>query len=737
MPLALIGVAAALGLYLWGPAALALQPAPGGMLAGLCAGLWLGLLVSRSLLGHSRAEQLEDQLRQNFEALFDSAPVPMSHSFLGSDGLPGQITWNRSWFEVFGYAPEQVQGHPALSFNFFIDASQRQDFVRRAIEGDQGYTAELRLRSANGSVRRALVSGRVIEVHGRAMLLSSFLDVSEQRRLESARIESELSLHEFAEMVESANDAMMLVEGYRIVECNPATLRLYQLDRASLVGKYPSELSPDVQEDGWLTHAQAKAHMKAALAGEAQRFLWRHRRADGSEFVAEVALNPARSVECAGQAPRRRFVAVIRDVSVERQAMAALQDSELRFRQLFELAPVALALATPDGLLSAVNRQWVQLLGYERSEVRRIDDWWQLAFPDSEYRQHALRAWRQGLDRINREGGELYPTEFLVRCKNGSQRNLLVGGAWVGSDLLASFHDVTEQRAAQAQLEALNASLESRVAERTEALSAALEHLRGTQAELVRSEKLAGLGSLVAGIAHELNTPIGNAVMVASTQSGNLKSFDAAVAQGLRRSALARFISESREAGAVLERNLHRAAELISSFKQVAVDQSSYQRRPFELDEVLHELRLTLSPTLRRSQVELIEDVRAGLDMDSYPGPLTQVLMNLVNNAVLHGFEGRMGGRVRITGRALHGDRVRITIVDNGAGIAAEHLPRLFDPFFTTKLGRGGSGLGLHIVYSLVTELLGGTVSIRSRVGVGSVVRLKLPLRAPQASTAS
>lgn len=143
-------------------------------------------------------------------------------------------------------------------------------------------------------------------------------------------------------------------------------------------------------------------------------------------------------------------------------------------------------------------------------------------------------------------------------------------------------------------------------------------------------------------------------------------------------------------------------------------------------------MHLTLSPTLRRSQVELIDEAPPGLRMDSYPGPLTQVLMNLVNNAVVHAFDDRPHPhQVRIRAESLPAQRVRLTVTDNGCGVDPAHLSRLFDPFFTTKLGRGGSGLGLHIVYTLVTGLLGGSVQVSSQPDQGCTVTLDLPCEAP------
>lgn len=674
-------------------------------------------------------KQAEEQLRlseRSFEELFESAPVPMSYSVLGADELPEASYWNRAWFDTFGYEPEAVNGLPGFSFGFWVDESQRRSILKRAARQTQVQSEEVLLRHADGTVRTVVVSVRGIERLGARQLLVSYQDMTQQRQ-------AALRLGELAEMVESAHDGMLLMGDGVITECNEAAGRIFGRPREDLLGRAPAELSPELQDDGRQSAVLSQAYMDAACEGRAQRFVWRHLRADGSSFMADVVLNAARGLEPSSGG--RRFIAVVRDITESLQAAQALAASEQRFRQLFEHSPVALALAAPDGRIVTVNRVWTSLLGYSAQEVQFIDQWWQLAYPDPVYRAQSQQRWASELERVQREGGEPEAAEYVVRCKNGDSRHVLIGAAWIGGDLLASFHDVTEQRQAQAQLEALNAGLESRVKERTRELSEALEGLKQAQDDLVRSEKLAGLGALVAGVSHELNTPIGNAVMVASTQLERLRRFEKETETGLRRSQLTAFLGDALESAEVVERNLQRAAELVNSFKQVAVDQSSYQRRGFAVEDLLHELSLMLSPTLRRQHVTLVEEVSPGLFMDSYPGPLTQVLINLVNNAVAHAFDAMPEGRrVRIVAAASSPERLRIEVEDNGAGIAAEHLPRVFDPFFTTKLGRGGSGLGLHIVYSLVTELLGGAVRIASSTAQGTRVTLELPTIAPVAT---
>lgn len=656
--------------------------------------------------------------------LFEHAPLPQTCAVLAPDGGLSGWRGNLAWRDTFDSATPWIE---PLAYAGFVRRLRTQE-----VSGEP-QVLEMALSDRQGRVRQMLVAGRLLRIAGQMQLLSSYQDVTVPRAAAQA------SISEYREMVESANDAILLVEHNLIIECNPAAELLFGRSRADLIGQHPGTLSPPYQEGGIPSMDLAQRRIADALSGVRRRFLWRHLRPDGSEFTAEVVLNPAHSLtDDSGQPRQGRFVSIMRDVTERLQAEQALKDSAERFQRLFELAPVPLALLEPRGRVLAVNRQWTQLLGYTLAEVPDIPTWVELAYPDQTYRAMALSLWEQALSAVMDQGREMQPTEVQVRCKDGQMRNVLVGGAMVGKELMTSFVDVTLQRRAKVELEALNASLESRVQERTQALQSAIDHLQRTQEELVRSEKLAGLGALVAGVAHELNTPIGNAVMVSSTLRDLQQQFDDSVTQGLKRSTLQQFQGHWREATEVIERNLRRAAELIASFKQVAVDQSSYQRRPFELGEVLHELHLTLSPTLRRSQVELLDEAPPGLRMDSYPGPLTQVLMNLVNNAVVHAFEGRPHPhQVRIRAEALPSQRVRLTVTDNGCGVDPAHLSRLFDPFFTTKLGRGGSGLGLHIVYTLVTGLLGGSVQVSSQPGQGCTVTLDLPCEAPHAASSS
>ena len=259
----------------------------------------------------------------------------------------------------------------------------------------------------------------------------------------------------------------------------------------------------------------------------------------------------------------------------------------------------------------------------------------------------------------------------------------------------------------------------------------ALEDLREAQQNLIAAEKLAALGGLVAGVAHEVNNPIGISLTVASSFARRCDEFAKEVGSGpLRRSRLDEFLEGGRDAANQLVANLQRAGELVQSFKQVAVDRSHADRRPFDLRESTDQIVASLRPVLKKSQITLSVDVPPGISMDSYPGSYGQVLTNLFLNSVVHAFPDGRAGSVLVEARQVRDD-VDIFVSDDGVGMSEEIQRRAFDPFFTTRRGEGGTGLGLHIIFNLVTQQLGGRLAFESRLGWGTRFRITLPRVAP------
>jgi signal transduction histidine kinase len=261
----------------------------------------------------------------------------------------------------------------------------------------------------------------------------------------------------------------------------------------------------------------------------------------------------------------------------------------------------------------------------------------------------------------------------------------------------------------------------------------AYNKLQDAQTKLVEQEKLAALGALVAGVAHELNTPIGNSLMMASSLQDNTRAMQSNIhLKNLRRSDLNNFLLETRESSGLIMRGLTSAADLINSFKQVAVDRTSAQHRRFNLLQTSREIAATMKNQLKHAGHTIELDMPDEIVLDSYPGPFGQVIGNLINNALLHAFDDRQHGHMILSARQLSAERVEIKFSDNGCGIEDHYLSRLFDPFFTTKLGQGGSGLGLNICYNIVTSLLNGSITVHSQLGNGAAFLLNLAISVPR-----
>jgi len=301
--------------------------------------------------------------------------------------------------------------------------------------------------------------------------------------------------------------------------------------------------------------------------------------------------------------------------------------------------------------------------------------------------------------------------------------------------IVGTTEDITDIKEHEQTLERINVELEQRVAARTSDLTVANESLRQTigqlreaQQQLVESEKMAALGGLVAGVAHEINTPLGVGVTASSHLDAEARRLGVLIDNGqLKRSDLDAFQRVARESTQLILRNLQRADKLVKSFKQVAVDQSSEQRRTIDLRQYLDEILTSLHPALKKTRHEVVVTCPAGLSFETYPGAIYQIVVNLVMNSILHGFEGMESGHIRIT--ATPGEGV-LTLVyeDDGRGMGEETRRRVFEPFFTTRRGEGGSGLGLHIAYNLATQVLRGTITVESAPGQGVRFTVRFPV---------
>lgn len=272
-------------------------------------------------------------------------------------------------------------------------------------------------------------------------------------------------------------------------------------------------------------------------------------------------------------------------------------------------------------------------------------------------------------------------------------------------------------------------NLEDLVAHRT-------EQLKLVQEELIQADNLAALGALVAGVSHELNTPLGNALMASTTIVDSTEYLRRELdQQSLSKEALESEIQKISDTANIIDKTLSRARELVGNFRQVAVDRQSERKRTFKFDHIIRETLATLQPTLKKTPFKVELDLAADIVIEGYPGAVSQLVSNLVENAIKHGYEDRSDGIVKLSSEVVGGGgrsrKIIFKCKDFGVGIPEKNLKKVFEPFFTTKFGKGGSGLGMAICYQLVTEALNGTISVDSKVGSGTEFVIEFPANDP------
>jgi PAS domain S-box-containing protein len=393
---------------------------------------------------------------------------------------------------------------------------------------------------------------------------------------------------------------------------------------------------------------------------------------------------------------------------------------------IYDTAPIGLACLSPDCRYLLINQRLTEICGIsvEGHLGRSVRD--------------CVPALADSVERIVRSIVETGEPVIGIEVA-GQRADQPEERSWVtywhplrapGGEIVAvnvAAEEITERKRAEREIRSARDAAEK-----------ALRHLRDAQESLIEAEKLAALGQMVAGVAHEINTPLGSSLTVASTLQHKAEAFAAEVVRGaLRRSTLTEFLQLVGNAATQLVANLGRAAERVQSFKQVAADQSQSHRRSFDAAELTGQVLSQFEPRLRDREIALRLQCEGGLAMDSYPGPFGQALTNLALNSMTHAFADGRKGNIEVSVRAADREHVEVVFADDGCGMAPDVERRAFDPFFTTRRHDGASGLGLHIVHSIVVDRLGGQLRLQSRPGAGTRVQLILPRKAPRRSGAA
>lgn len=678
-----------------------------------------------------------------------------------SDGMILDV--NQAFEAITGFAHSEAVGKTSVQLDLWVNRDERIALYERLHVYRMVRDFPCVMRTKQGDARMCQVNGTIFNIGSELYVLTVARDVTDQRRIEEQKAEADRALLRLAQGTQD-------MVGESFLELLVADLAsALRVDRV-LIGLRTSDASDYVRTLAVNAKNQSADNFgyfmigspsESILAGEINVFptgirsQFPHDSALVEEGWDSYAGAPIR--DAAGQVigllavmhgqplANPDLVKSLLQVFSERASAAlerkraeqALRNSEQRFSTIFHSSPVAMSVVRLAGtkVLIDVNNAFERLFLLDRDST--------IGKTDRELSLYVNEAERWAVNQAINLKGYIDRYEAWINRGDGSKALFMLSGNTfeLAGDKFIIFtsEDITEKHEIENEILELNATLEERVIERTEELQqanqeleSALNTLNMAQEELVRSEKLAALGSLVAGIAHELNTPIGNSLIVASTLIDHTRVLADSFHSGLKRSLLENYIKDASKAGEILARNLYRAADLVASFKQVAVDQTSSQRRKFSLSEVVSEIILTLSPTIKKTSFLVNHVIPEELVLDSYPGPLGQVLTNLVNNALLHGLEGRDTGIISIDAQCNAEGWLELTIQDDGVGIPPANLNRIFDPFFTTKLGAGGSGLGLNITHNIVTGMLGGRIRLQSEIDIGTTFIITLPLIAPQ-----
>lgn len=385
------------------------------------------------------------------------------------------------------------------------------------------------------------------------------------------------------------------------------------------------------------------------------------------------------------------------------------------YKLLFDSNHLAIASTDSQFRFVEVNQAFLDLLGYSQEQICGGMTLADIA-PIEADTSHSIEL----INKLYAREIESFEIEKRYQCANGETIEAITSvtatfdpeAKLIGCT--AIILDITKRRQIEKQLRE------------------ALVKVETAKKELVRSEKLASLGSLVAGIAHEINTPLGSSLTIASTIQTNLTHFlvhSRALENGDEQ--LLRMVNRLEKGMNLILKNLLEAANLISNFKNLAVDRTSGMRRKFKLSKLLEENLATIQH-ICGNKVAFCVNVDPDIECDSYPGELGRVVSNILKNAVIHAFPGEIAGKVDIFGELSADDpaMIRLTIRDNGKGMSAKTIEHAFDPFYTTQMGKGGSGLGLYIAYSLINKVLRGTIALNSQINQGTEFNICFPIDA-------
>lgn len=621
--------------------------------------------------------------------------------------------FNRKALEITGYSAQELSD---IYFETIIHPADRKHVVHRhqkRLDGqDVANTYTSRILDREQNVMWVEIYAVLIEWDSRPAVLSFIRDITRIRESEADLRERE---DRYRTLFEHANDAIFFItEREEIIDVNHRACEMFGYSREELLNMKISQLQPG-------TDPELQIYANPYLSLDAPIEMTGLRK-DGTLSAIEITITPLISGR------QTLLMSIMRDITERKKA----EEASRKFEFIANASKDLMTLVDRDYVYEAVNKAYCeayqkpqeQLLGKTVEAVWGMETFYSkiknnmdLALSGSEV---SYEAWFE----FHGRGKGFYKVIFYpyFNEKNEVTHTVVVS------------HDITKRKMAEQELVRLNKELNERVNQRTaelleanRALKESLDKLQRTQNQLVQSEKMASLGSLVAGVSHEINTPIGIGVTGASLLDERTREIEDMFSTGiLKRSDLEKYIQTAGETSASILSNLRRASELIQGFKQVAVDQSTEEKRMFKLREYIDEVLLSLRPRYKRTNHTISVQCSDDLELNSFPGAFMQIITNLVMNSLIHGFEKTDHGHITIDVEPVD-TLIVFRYADNGKGIEQDIVKKIFDPFFTTKRGQGGTGLGLHIVYNLVTQTLNGEIECESTPGEKTEFTIRIP----------
>ena len=578
-------------------------------------------------------------------------------------------------------------------FNTFADANEAAEMRDRHNQGEYRRDTIYERVRLDGSRFWVMGTASEIEFEGQAATIAWITDISDRVDAENRTAQHANQLRDMLETSEAGVSVFRRGTLERVY-ANKGFLRRFGLaSQEELNGMDLRATFVNSADADWVVE-----HLQSG-AGQ-QRFVMERRRVDGSKWWAQIE---TKSIEFDGE---MATIVWHYDITEQKRAQEELEAGSRRFREILDSCEAGISIFDVETFERRyVNSVFLRMFGAETIEqINGVD------FRDT-FESHTVA---ETVTAQLRNGDLMGRRSEMRRRIDGSKWWAVIDAKRIefdGKPAVITWHyDISEQKQIENELRET------------------VDVLRQTQEELVEAEKMASLGGLVAGVAHEINTPIGICLTSASAMTGKIDELKAAVESGqLTRGKFISRLETIDGAADLVVRNAKRAGELISSFKQVAVDQTSGERRDFALVDYIEEVLVSLGPELDRRNItnELKGDRE--LEMSGYPGAIGQIVTNLAMNAAIHAYEDGAGGRTEIVCNQESSGEILLTFRDFGKGMDEDTARRIFEPFFTTRQGRGGTGLGMHILYNLVTQRLGGRVVCRSKLGEGTTIELRLP----------